>query len=503
MAQIVLLSSILNQIGPCLSSRLAAELVELEKVKPAAARKRIERAKQTADIFAVPGIRFQHNEQFLYTKAHEHSGLLQTSLFKALMSSQSAYRLPLLGIQSRGGMVPQNIFSTVSGFPLTARDSRLDSNAALSYLLKAELVHRDEETGLVTLSSVFAPNVVSINRHHSRLIAEDLLLTALKDWLSLQGFLSTNKFSSRARNELAQFGFYQWDLVAPSFISPLSAYGKEGTTPGFIVADVILGRNLSVPDVTPFVHKVAAIRSNPNNRNFMAILMADWFEKDALLYGRKQGLLFTTPKNLFGKPFSALLDDLIQAFEHKQKFFAAEPDYLHKLVSNMQAISHLEDAVKAAHRALFVLLLGYCYSEIRHSFANYDAYIEGTEGVELLVEAKGGSVTCDIVWHSDKKPVKSEELANWISKLPSLFTALQRRKAFPAQAFICTNRTFEPHAIQLLEKTAKHYDIGWIDGRGVRAMIAALDIDLSEKITASMMDTDSPIEPPQPTNPLW
>ncbi len=489
-----MLSDLLGKTGPCLSSKLAAELCQAEQIKPATARKRIERAKALNEIFAVPGIKFRHNEQFLYTKAQEYTPELQKALFKALMDSNSAYRLPLLGIQSRGGMVPEFLFPTISGFPLTARDGRQNCFAALSHLTKAKLLVHSELYDKICVSSVFAPNIVSDARHHSRMIAESILLLAIRDWARLQGLLSLEKISVRGEERTPQFGFFQWDLVGPSYMAPMAQLSKDKLMPGFIVVDVTLGRKLTLADITPFLHKVTSVRANLNHRPFLAMLFSDWFEKEALLEGRRHGLLLTTPKNFFGKHFAELLDDFIQACEDKKSFLQAEPYYLRQIVVNLKIIEHLSEATIKAGNELYKLLLGFCYSKLSNADPSYDILIDQTHVADLYIRTNIATTICQTIWSASKGPLTPADISDWLLSLPLLLSAVKARATSPAQLILCTNRTFSNEALLKLNQAAVEFPISWIDGPTLRNMIEPIDPFLNSSIPERVLDkltTDS------------
>ena len=482
------ISDILERLGPCLSSRLSTELCAVKNIKAAAARKQIERAKLAKQILSVQGIKFQHNEQFLYTKKQERTKQLQAALLDALLGSRSAYRLPMLGVQARGGLIPSYLFPTFSGFPLLSRENRQDCNSALSHLIKSELLVHNVHSDTISMSSSFAPHPVSETRHHARLVGEDLLLLAVKDWCRLQGLLTFEKVSLRGPTDCPQFGFFQWDLVGPSYVAPLCHFSGEGVIPGFVVVDVILGRKLSRADVTPFIHKSMTIRSNPNNRPFLAMLIADWFEKDALQDGRKMGLLFTTPKNLFNVSLAELIDDFTQAFEQKKKFLEAKPDYLHKILMNLGMIGHLQGAYQAASKQLFFLLLDYCYNRLRKTSAIYNRSLKLSGAVDLYLETDNEAIACQCIWKESNALVQESESLQWIESLPQLLKSLTLSKKQQTQALICTNRQFTPAAIARLREASVLHPIAWLDGPTLRTLLEPLNPDLNQDIPETILD---------------
>jgi len=132
-------------------------------------------------------------------------------------------------------------------------------------------------------------------------LAESILLSALRDWVRNLGLASYNKVSLRTDPRLPEFGQFHWDLVGPSYVYPLAtaAGGKVG--PGFFVTETLLDRELSIADFSYFTRKCQILRAGARTRPFMAMLLADRFQRDALVLGRNQGLVMATRANLFGE----------------------------------------------------------------------------------------------------------------------------------------------------------------------------------------------------------
>lgn len=304
--------------GPKLSSILAAELQFDQELSPQTARKRIERAKSSGEIASLDKLKFRRNEQFLYLPEHLGSELFRKNLLEALQHSRSSYRFPLQGIAARGGLVPCSIAKVFSGLPLQRK--RLPySEIVLDELASLGLLDETINSAgrCYRLSHSISNNVLSEERLLGRLAAESLVLSILDHWLKMQGLTAVQKASLRNTSNTPQFGFYGWDLVSPSFIQPLVSKRQDKLLNGFIVADVILGRRISTQDIDYFIQKAVSIKSNPKNRPFIPILMANWFEKDAFNLGRQHGFIFTTPRNFFGNNLALFLDVLVQELERR------------------------------------------------------------------------------------------------------------------------------------------------------------------------------------------
>ncbi len=298
-------------IGPCTTVRLARELVKNHCLSPAAARKRIQRARQSNEV-CTAAFNLAHNQQFIYLKRHLGTKLLRERLFSALRETNSALRFPLSGLRARGGLLPVQLFATFSGLPVV--NSAMSSSQAQFQLSELGIL-RGGDT-LLRLDPMFLNMPLEPSRLVGRLAAEQAMLCAFVDWLRLQGFIH-NKMTMRGAEESPQFGYYQWDLVAPVYAYPFASGMGNDKQQGYIVVDVILGRKLDAQDVEYFLQKCKSLRQNNRMPRFLAWLIADWFEADVLHLAQTNGVIFTTPRNLFGKQLARLLDVLSQLLEGK------------------------------------------------------------------------------------------------------------------------------------------------------------------------------------------
>ncbi len=364
-------SEILKTAGPSLSSLVSQKLQQNTGVTAVAARKQIERAKQAGLIKAFGELQLKSNDQFLYLEEHESTGEFRKALFSALVETRSAYAKPLLGLMARGGIIPYFVFPTISALPVQAPadSSHLVADDALSSLINWGLVYADETKAgyCVMFTPVLSEKRLSDKRLAARLVTEQIVLTALKDWYFLQG-LTGAAASIRSDESPPQFAYFQWDFVAPSYISALRSISNSKISPGFLVADVILGRKLSEADVSYFIDKCNTIRKRHRNKPFIPFLIAEWFDKEALNLGRKHGFVFTTVKNLFGKPFYQAIDSISQVIDNKAKFETKTHDFIDLIA----AISHMANAVEIAKTTIFELILVSLFTHEEYNLVEYN-----------------------------------------------------------------------------------------------------------------------------------
>lgn len=406
-----LIHEILHEQGPCTTEKLARELCNRGDLSSTAARKRIQRAREQQEILSAP-FNLAHNQQFVFL--HEHAGtkVLREAMIEVIQSTNSWLKYPIVGTRARGGVVPIGLFPTFSGLPLKAHGNSAD--AAQEILLDMGILQKTAGGEHLKLSDLFLNMPLSNERAHSRLNAEYVALLAFADWLQLQGMIIGRRMSFRNRKDVAEFGYHSWDFVAPSYTQPLA---PNPTKPGFIVADIILGRILDSKDVQYFIWKCTSIRSNKRMPAFLAWLIAERFQPEVLQLARSNGILCTTIKNLFGNAFGGLLDLLMQIMDGKEYGLINIDQMIEKTDHQLSSQNHL----KSSHDALRLILLQLLSANalassfngsLSHFDTGWDAAIDSNVFQIVSTDVK---VTCHCIV-SDS--LTSEDLDRWRNKFP-------------------------------------------------------------------------------------
>ena len=243
-----LIESYLAKNGPALSSTVAGYL-QGRGLSSANSRKAIQRA--GAAVFKLSKIRFKHNDQFLYLPNQYRSAPFYQSLVAAFDEKESAYGLAVNSLIARDGLVPKPYFDIISGSPVLMK-KQLSSGSVLQRLTEigmVEIVNHADLGECVSLTSALGDvsSLLKPSAFRSRLLAEDILLRAVQEWIRNLGLGSYNKVRTRNLKAQPQFGQFKWDVSAPSYIHPLTRYDRISSkvNPGFIVADVLLGQDVA------------------------------------------------------------------------------------------------------------------------------------------------------------------------------------------------------------------------------------------------------------------
>lgn len=332
--------ALLSSQGPMLSADLAKRL-EATGVTAVNARKLIQRA--SGAVSRLSGVRFPRNEQFLYIGDDFGSSKFWKSLLKAFDARSSVYGWAANALIARSGAIPSYQFNIISGAPLRMKGQV----SAESIRQRFEQIRFLSSTTLKDLGPCFLINPAvddqlpdnPFSALRARLLAEEILLDALRDWVRKLGLGSYNRVEIRSSQLTPSFGQFCWDLVAPSYIPPFARFSGDGKLqPGFIVCDAVLGVELSKPQVGYFIRKVSTLRQNRKIRPFLAMLIAEHFSQEAFSALKQNGIVATQPSALFGQTVGRALRTLLSTLSNAAAAAAANPEVVSILFKDLSSI---------------------------------------------------------------------------------------------------------------------------------------------------------------------
>lgn len=304
-----------KNLGPCLSSDLAAYLVEKHGLTHEAARQRIRRASNRVKQLAY--LTFSRGTRFTYLEQDYGSPMFWGNLFKAIHSQKGAYALALGAVQARG-IVPIDHFYTVCGSP-KAQQKKISALGVLERMLDAKIFVKDEVDGIgecILTKNLYDNNqlkeleIVSVR---ARLLAEEIFVGAIKEWLRRLSIASFDCIKTRADiKSPPMVGPFSWDLSSPSYLAPLVDWNKhEKPNPGFVVCDILFLENVGLNQIEPFFNKINSLQALKKINKIIYIFVALSYEKEALKKLKEKGVIPATPESLFGKDIAKAFISLI------------------------------------------------------------------------------------------------------------------------------------------------------------------------------------------------
>ena len=467
----------LREHGPALSSDLVREFGR-QGVKSDAVRQRIRRAKISDGVRVLSGLRLPHNDSFLYLKGQYGSDKFWAALAVALDRCNSAYGLLIHAMLARGGVLAADEVAVVSGSPV-AMKKQLTSDHVVEGLRATGLVELDEASGLLTFNADAPWSWADTSSVVARRVAEDVLRGAVGAWAGRLGLASASLVDAGQTGSPPRFGQYAWHVVGPCYLHPLVERGRAKPVPGFFVADVSVGAELTLEQVRPFVTKCEKMRAQPSHRPFIAMCVADWFADDALAFGRSRGIMMVTPHGLFGPDVAEALRQLLKTLSNAAAVAATNPDQITDLFARL---SKVEGAASNLRGPLFELIAAHCL------YRRDGALIEW--GLKIRDPKSGEDAEIDVlgrrpgqkVWAIECKGVEPggrvslEVVEDWLTRqVPRIGRWLDATERGPVdRAFeIWTTGTFHADAIEYLaarKATTKRYDLDWRDGDGIKEL---------------------------------
>jgi len=354
----ITLITLLQNEGPCLSSRLAELLVTAQSISPESARKMISRAVRSGDISSIKNV-FPKREHFVYCSGSYGSETFWNSLTSELIRSGSAIGLALSALAARGGIVPVEHFGAASGSPL-AMKKKLSFRTVYERLISIGLCREITLPGVgdcIALKERDEKRYDHVSRQvKGRLVTEAVFIAALVQWAQNLNLVSYDSVRTRSDGaaEMAAVSNYLFDITAPSYLSPLLTATPSGSKPGFFACDVLLGSVVTLTQAQPFIAKCKSLRSLSNVGRTLFIFAASKFEKEAFHELKRYGIIPATPENLFGMEVSRSLHELNQFLDF---YFDRASGNTEKIDSIMTSLAHIQGASAQLQGALFEYLV--------------------------------------------------------------------------------------------------------------------------------------------------
>lgn len=313
---------ILRAHGPMLSTELTRRLISSYGASPEAARKQVQRG--CDGMTRLSQIVFPHRARFIYLQKDFGSPYFFQALLTSLEQANSAYFFALGALIERGGAMPINHFLIACGAPISQK-GHVSAAQIIERLEKSGLLKRTEIPSLgeciVLMSAEQSLDFSNYSDVRARLLVENILLKAIKDWARNLGLVSYDLVKLRDDPDgLPKVGTYHWDLSGPSYLFPLAKQSKTGKpSPGFVVCDVALVSQFSKGAAAAFLKKCVTLRFLKKVGSCLQVFVAESFQKDAFNLLKQYGVVPATPESLFGKDVAESLLLLIEILTNTVK----------------------------------------------------------------------------------------------------------------------------------------------------------------------------------------
>jgi hypothetical protein len=472
------ITQFLNKNGPCFSSDITEYIVSKEGISETTARKRVSRALQENNIQKLSGFKFPKNETCLFIDGQQKHTDFWKRLLKAFTKKNTAYGRALNALRARGNAIPRAYFDTICGSPISNLKGHPKSSLILKNLLDIGFLKEESHTGksFIGFSDVVPFGYFDLNSLNNKILIENALLEHLREWLKKIGLVSYNTVTTRCSEKHKNFGSFSWDLIGPSYLMPLANFKTQKPSPGFVVADIFIDIELTTEQVSYFTYKCSVLNQMKNTRPFIPILVAsEGFTKEALLMGKKKGLVFVTLDNLFGSKISKILKELLNTLNDAAIVATKNPEKITKLLN---ALDQSNVNLNNIRGSLFNMLVGHLVSKGEGAeihigkvvmFLTKDLLPFYRE-IDVLGQV-GNHLTKVYECKGHKSPIGKIAVEEWVTeKVPIIFKALMQDNQFRDRKIefeFWTSSTFMPDAKSYLKQVSKKtskYEIRWKEG---------------------------------------
>ena len=462
--------------GPLRSSELTEKLVQNLNISEVTARKRLSRVKSPVNRLS---INLPNNEKVFYREEQKGSSRFVATVTDILIKTNSAAGRALIGLQTVGGVIPLSLFAKASGTSASYSNKHIYYQRVIDQLSEIDLVHINNDSANGVLVCLHGMADIPSMREATYLV-ENITLSIVKNWLANLGISSLKSLKTREENP--QYGPFAWDIVGPSYLGGVVKYKKGKIENAFVVGDIILNKKITREQLSPFFYKLDSLRSQKNIRPFLAIIIADSFESNALSELRKKGVVVAMPKTILGKENAIFLRELIKLIEKADESIKKDPE---KFLDIFQKINKIEGAALNLRSVAFDFIIARLYSlngfncEIRKKIITKNKK-ERAE-IDVVAERADKIVCIEGKAMSPSNFVKKDELEDWIDRVtPRIKQWLKERERTPANRILefYSSTDYDQEAKEYLIKikeTHKKVEINFYKGTDVVEMLRKLN----------------------------
>ncbi len=469
------IQAILKKNGPCRSSVVVGHLAKKGTLSELAARQRLSRAGR--DVVRFPVQLLPNKEKFVYLKGQERTEKFWVNLLTALREVNSVYAAAIDGLINRGGMVRVSEFAVISGAPKALKKQVAVDKVAINLVNAGilEKIHKDGEDYYVIKRSEIYP--YSWSRYKALCLAEDIIISRVREWARNLGFVSYDKVAVRGSGHRREVGAFKWDLCGPSYLLPLKGTHMKGDKPkpGFLVVDVFAAGVMDKNKIRFFMKKIRLLNSSLNHKRILPVIVGDGFDKQAMREGKGYGVVMASTSNLFGNDAAKAIQTLVQTLQNTA---AIAEDDLSRFFDVFYDLQKIEGAAGNLRGVLFELISVHLAKD-GAKFIEYSTLVtdpETGDKAEIDILRVVNRSECAVIECKGRNPggtVDESEVSKWIQRLPTIKRYLESQDQYreSSKRFeLWTSGSFTKEALKLLEKEKNkrvHTILDWKDGKAV------------------------------------
>jgi len=368
-----------------------------------AARKRLQRL--PSYIFKIKGI-CRDKQSILYHKDKWIDIDFLDKLVEILKNNARQHYAVLNALNLYYGSVPRAILAEYTVSPVRNIKGHKNFDTIIQDLISLRLV---EETNdyFVALGDYTTYND---KRSKALDVIHRMTIDHFHEWGRNIGL-----FSYDSANFHSEFSSYQFAIVAPSYINSLVSKSKNGkNVPAFVVADILLNRDIDKDDIEFFIKKLENVSMRNTAARIIPFLLIGTHSQEVYSVLKSKGVIVGNIDELFGDKYAESVYGILNLIENAGAILKTNPDQYLKLIESIEKLS--TGKTYNLKGDLFEMAVGYYHGQLcktleisktvryDNEFREIDVYAVYQDKV-VFAECKGYNSKID-----------DEYVANWLSK---------------------------------------------------------------------------------------
>lgn len=407
------IEEILAKEGPLMSAQLTEKLSKVEQIPLNTASQKVSRAK---NIKKIKGF-FVSNQSLCFLEEQYKNEQLFDILSKSLFEFGLKYWYCLNAIKNSGGIISTKYLECYTNYPIQPLKRHLPFKIVMQKFVKEGIIVFNG-TNEYFFSPKFCPTDTSSLTYRTIETIKDDILNHFQNMMKNMGLISFN-----TGEIFGEYGKFRWGFKGVSYIRGL----VNNKQPGFVLADILFGRETYKQDVLFFIEKLNHIQSFKNSSKVIPFLIIDNLHPDALVELKKNGIAVGLISELFGEKYAKALSELVSILNNAGANLKTQPDKYLELIEELKVFN--ETLIFNIRGTLFEYFVGHIHSKKSQSIDLGREIFENSGRHEIDVFAIYNDKVVFIECKATNSKIDKPKIDKWIKiKIPAFRTWLLKQE---------------------------------------------------------------------------
>lgn len=329
-----------------MSSELVRTMSETGNITLNSASQRVSRDRE---IIQIKGF-FKSNQSLCYLPKHLDDPDLLKIVSKAMYESGRKYWFTFNALKMHDGVISNKYLECYTNYPvLPLKKHRPFKEIMQSFIAEEILVFNNED---YIYSPKFSSLITNPLIHKTIELIKD---TTLESFHSL--CRNTGLISYDSGELFGEFGKLRWGFKGASYVLGL----KHNNKPGFLLADILIGKPFYKNDILFFIEKIQLLQSFKGASRLLPFLIVDDLDKEGLRALKEKGVIVGFVKDLFGEKYAKALRELISILSNAGASLKSNPEKYLDLIAELKKYN--EGLLNNIRGTLFEFAVGHIHSK--------------------------------------------------------------------------------------------------------------------------------------------